>query len=140
MGRDQLLTLYNRYKVTYCSYKFNFYNSTRALKLAVAPLNGSAEATTIEELEQQSYVKKRFLSSIGGIDRSNIKGGIGMKRIMGRTLLDDRDEAVSGTSLSEVAILQLDWKSIDASNATFYFTIELIYTVEFFDRLLLSES
>lgn len=140
MGRDQLAGLYNRYKVLSCRYKINVYNSTKALKIAVAPINGSTEATTIEELEQQPYAKKRILSAVGGNDRTMLKGAISMKRIMGRSILDERDEATVSASPAEVAMLQFDYRSVDGASATFYLTVELVYRVQWFDRLLTAES
>lgn len=138
MGFDELAGLYNRYRVHGCAYEVTWSNFNTPVRVGVCPLNGSSNPADVDDLSEQPYSSTTIVGTIGsgGNDIRRLKGYIGMKKLMGRTILDDRDEAVVTASPSEVAILSLLYESLDGSTAmtSANHIVRLKYYVEFFDK------
>lgn len=144
MGYDQLVALYNRYRVHGCAYELTVSNLNTPVRFTIAPHNGSGGAADVDDNSESPYSRSIIVNTMsnGGGNVKKLKGYIGMKKMMGRTMLDDRDEATFGTSPSEIATLSLKYESLDGATtiSSINWSIKLKYYTELFDRIALSGS
>lgn len=141
-GRDQLATLYNRYRVWKVSYAISFFNSSTTAKVAVCPSNIEMGAGTVSEIMENPLSK--WALQIPGGSQKVIKGTVDLARLTGRTrtqyMSDDRYQAEQGSSPAELLILNIFGQSIADASIAIDACINLTYHVEWFDRQSLSQS
>lgn len=141
-GRDQLATLYNRYRVYKVSYALSFYNASTASKVAVCPANIEMGASTVAEIMENPQSK--WAIQIPGGAQKIIKGSINLPRLTGRTksqyMADDRYQSEINASPQELLILNIFGASILDVGQTIDCAINLTYHCEWFDRNSLSQS
>lgn len=145
MGRDQLATLYNSYKVTGCSIKLTVTSNTGTpLRAAIIPSTSAVAFTDFLEACEQPGSKKMALSTYtGGLSSKTIKRKVKTKNILGIQMLDDEEEAVMGANPSNewyyhVLITTQPYTGTNYVDCVYY--IELVYNVEAFGRIQLSRS
>lgn len=138
-GFDQLAVFYNRYKVRGVSWKVIASGTNTDLNLTIVPFNNATGFSNQQTSSEAPYAVNDVLAaeSAGAGTKRIYKGYISMKKLMGRTILDDRDEAVITTNPSEIAMLGINYASSDGvttiSNLNFF--VELTYYCELFDKI-----
>jgi len=141
-GRDQLATLYNRYRVFKCAYAITFFNSTNTLRLAAVPANIELGLGTVSEAVENPLAKWGTQTAGGSV--KVVSGTVYLPSLVGRTkgqyLADDRYQAQMAESPAEAAILNVIAQAITDVGVTVDCTISLTYHVECFDRNSLAQS
>lgn len=141
-ARDQLATLYNRYRVYKVNYAITFFNSSTASKVAVCPSNIEMGVATISEVMENPQ-SKWAVATPGGSSKV-ISGTVSLPALTGRTkaqyMADDRYQAEMTTSPAELLILNIFGQSLIDAGITIDCAINLTYFVECFDRQSLSQS
>lgn len=141
-GRDQLATLYNRYRVFKVSYALSFYNSSTSCKVAVCPANIEMGAATTSEFMENPQSK--WAIQLPGGSQKVIKGTIDLAKLTGRSkaqyLADDRYQSEVGTSPAELLILNILGGTIIDAGTTIDCCINMTFHCEWFDRQSLSQS
>lgn len=141
-GRDQLATLWNRYRVFRVSYALSFYNSSTSAKVAVCPSNIEMGVSTLSEVMENPQSKWAIQLPNGS--QKVIKGTVYLPALTGRTpaqyLADDRYQAEMGSNPAELLILNIFGQNISDVTTTIDCAINLTYHVECFDRQSLAQS
>lgn len=141
-GHDTMQTLYNRYRVINCSYIVRGYSGTDAVRFGALPANEEVSPTTMSELVEnpRCRFKHAFPNGLQGV----IRGSVHIPSLVGRTkaqyMADDRYQAQMGASPQELAILNVFGQNVLDGNVQVLYTVELTYTVEFFDVKNLAQS
>lgn len=135
MFYDQWSGLYNRYKVHGCSWKLEFNPANVNIITSVYPSNETGgPADTTDAAEQRYSVTK---STFTAATRPTVfKGYISMKKLYGRSELENKDEALTSSNPTETAILNAYTTSSDLSSnvSTHAIRVTLKYYCEMFDR------
>jgi len=141
-GRDQLATLYNRYRVFKCAYAITFFNSTNTLRLAAIPSNIEMGLANVSEAVENPLAKWGTQTPGGTV--KVVSGTVYLPSLVGRSkgqyLADDRYQAQMAESPVEAAILNIIAQTVTDAAVTIDCTISLTYHVECFDRNSLSQS
>lgn len=152
LGRDQLSTLYSRYRVIACKWIVDFMpEATPGPILCVTIPNNEAGALTgsSQTAVETPYAKYKTTNALStaiatDVRHVRISGSADLAKIYGvskETLMsDDRYAAASGADPSEFAILHVCGFSIDGNAIVVQMCVKLIYTVEFYDRVQLTAS
>jgi len=146
MGHDQVATLYDKYRVTGCWYDILISNTNPAYQgEIVVLLRPDADVTaTFEDAMESSYRQYRVIPAEGG-GITRIKGHANLSRIFGiprSTLINDTDYMAGiGGNPSNQAVLTIYCQNQDSATAlTLFCRINLVYTVQFFERKMLAAS
>lgn len=141
-GHDQLLPIYNRYRVISCSYVINCYNATSPIRFGCLPCNSTPPMNNLSELCENPRAK--FGIQIPGGSSRTVKGKVYIPSLMGRNksqyMADDRFQAQMGSSPLEEAILFITAQTMTDSSVDTSLVVTLEYTVEFFDPKPIDQS
>lgn len=138
LWRDTYATMYNRYRVNGIAYRIAVRNSN-AVALTMFMVQHSSVTTTdtsINTALERNISKKIYPDASQG--RTNfIKGYLSVGKVFGMTRTqfqaDDSFDALLGANPSKMAYLHLMAAGRDA--AIIQCQVELVYYVEFFDRI-----
>lgn len=145
MGRDQLATLYNSYRVHACKIKLTVTSNTGTpMRFGIIPNTSSTVFTTVLDAAEQPGAKVKALSTYtGGLSSNLIKHYVMTKSILGIKELEDDEESVMSSNPSNEWFYHLIF-STEPYTGTNYIDcawyLELVYSVEAFDRVALSRS
>lgn len=148
-GSDQWNAFYYQYQVTKCRAKITVYNSMSVpMILVMAPVNSTASfGSDTNQAMATAGARTIYLSPIG-TDKSVSTSYITVDNasLIGKNrkqyLCDENSQAIFPASPANAQYLNIHASSIDASS-TFTnarISIELIYTVQWFDRRVLPAS
>lgn len=140
-GRDQYAALYNRYRVIACSWRVTCIPSNSARVIQVATLPSNVTPTPIANVwDVREQPRAKYICQQPGAPQQYVVGKSYLPSLMGRTkaqyMADDNYQAQVGSDPSELALLNLYAGAItdsDVNDETFYFNVELEFTVEWFD-------
>lgn len=140
-GFDQLAQLYTRYIVKKCSWVVTFRQNGASGIAGVMPQNGP-NSPVGNNADYLSEVPRCFHRNMSNVNPTMIKGSINMWNLNGQTrahyMADDRFQAQVGANPTEVMYL---WAMLSSTTATGYITdVALVYDVDFFDPVLLTQS
>lgn len=145
MGRDQLATLYNSYKVHGMKIKFTVTsNSGTPMRFGIIPDTHDTNYTAILDAAEQPGARIKALSTYtGGLSSNTIKHKVLSKSILGLKELTDDEEAAMGSNpvndwFYHCVISTEPYTGTNYIDCAWY--VELIYYVECFDRVQLSRS
>lgn len=143
-GRDTLATLYSQYRVMSCSYKFRFAGTSSNIVhccITAWPTSGSP-TTALMAYEIPNSNCRTILFPTDGIQV--MKGKIYLPKLNGQTkteyLAEDSNSAVVGASPTSLNYLSFQMSDIGSSSVTIYGVVELVYEVELWDPIRLSQS
>lgn len=146
-GRDTYAQLYNRYRVIGCRYAVAIApeNPNQVCQLVAVPTCSSVipypDCATAREQPRAKYIVQN-----PGAPARFVKGYVSLPQLQGLTttqyMAGDVYQAQTGSNPSELAILNLVCSSITDVGGSFsgYLHIELVYTVEWFDPIVLPQS
>jgi len=153
-GYDQMVDLYNRYRVYKVDYVVSAYNSaadgTTASVIGVLPSNEPLSVSGgVSELMENPRAK--YITQINGGGLKVLKGSISLPSLVGRSkaqyMADDRYQALATASPSEQAILNIMAGAISGNAGsggtatnTMLLSISLVYHVEWFDAKIQLQS
>jgi len=135
-GHDQLATLYNRYRVISAAYRILAPSTSAVIQLAAVPSNVVLTLNNVAEAKEQP--RGRYMTSVPGGQVVPVTGKVYMPSLTGRTktqyMSDDRYQAEFGSAPLELMVLNLMTTNFaDATLASQYLNVEIVYTVECFD-------
>lgn len=147
-GYDQIMALYNRYRVLSSSWKIIFGTQTSTYRIVVLPINGSLAAaiTTAPTFENACEMPRAriFVQGGGGSPTIVVTGGIKLNDLNGVTIpeymADDRFEAAIGANPAEVMSLVIGNYNASGGTITIDYTAEIIYKVDLHDPIALAGS
>jgi len=153
-GYDQLVDLYNRYRVFRVDYAISAYNSeaagTTASVIGALPSNEPFTSSGgVAELMENPRAK--YITQINGGGLKVLRGSISLPSLVGRSkaqyLADDRYQALATSSPAEQAILNIMAGAISGTSGsggtatnTMNLSISLVYHVEWFDAKIQLQS
>lgn len=141
-SHDTMQTLYNRYRVISCSYVVRGYSGVDAIRFGVLPANEVVTPLTMSELVENP--RCRFKHAFPNGQQGVVRGKTYIPSLVGRTkaqyMADDRYQAQMGASPNELAVLNVFGQNFLDGNVQIFYTVELTYTVEFFDVKNLAQS
>lgn len=146
-GRDTYVTLYNRYRVIGCSYRIAVVPQDPSLisQVAVVPSN-SASIVYTDVATAREQPRCKYIIQQPNSPQKFVSGYVSIPSLMGRTkvqyMTDDNYQAQTGTSPSELALLNILAGSFTDAPLpeTFWFNVELEFTCEWFDPFILPQS
>lgn len=140
-GHDQLIAIYNRYRVYRTSWQITLTGST-AFRSYVMPQNSSGTYSTWEIAAEKPRAISQIVSGVIGMAR--YRGHISLPRLNGVTSTayksDDRFQAIVGSSPAEIMTLNIGIDGDGGQVVQFGLNLILCYYVEFFDPLILGSS
>ncbi len=141
---DQLCpTVYNRYRVKAFSYRAVISGANTPLKVQFHFQNNN-NSNDYEDLGEAVGTKQTIVNAMasGGKCISYVKGYCSLKRLLGQSTNDDRDQAVYNSSPTNVCILGMLLTSLDGSTNISAFNLDLTFTYycDLFDRIITSGS
>ncbi len=149
LGRDQFAgILYNRYRVHSVQVHVSFSNITSGACPClhyVYPSNGYNLSTITDALEQPLVITKVAGDPNYGFPLT-ITGGWNLWDIWGKTkeeyLSDDTTGSIYSTNPTEVMTLDIGLGTMDRTTTVskWRFAIQLVYTVEWYDRVVIGAS
>lgn len=144
LAHDQLATLYNEYRVHACKVKFTFTNASGVpTRICVVPNTVGTSFTSFLDACEQPLAKTKALAVYSGGKSSDSVSAKAMTKVMLGHELDDEEEAQFGSNPVN------EWffhciVSTDPYTASNYIVgvgyIEVIYSVEIYDRISLARS
>lgn len=152
LGRDQLATFYNRYRVLSCKWEVDMIpaSAAGAYALVIVPNNENAGiAGNIDTAIESPYAKYKWsqyqhTGASTGANALRLTGSMNLGKLYGvsdATLRsDDRFAAEFGASPAEIASLHVLTVDIYGNNIIYTLGVKLTYTVEVFDRIQLAAS
>lgn len=146
-GRDQYATLYNRYRVISCSYRISAIDSlnNQAIQVTAIPTN-TVSVSYPDNATAREQPRARYVIQNPGSPARMLVGRSYLPSLMGRTkaqyMADDNYQAQTGTNPAEFGILNVLVGNVGDQSIplTAICTIELVYTVEWFDVITLPSS
>lgn len=140
-GFDQLAALYNRYRVISCSWVINC-GSDVPVRVGTLPTNDIPLLISMSDFVERP--RAQFIIQHPGGNTQYLKGKCFIPSLVGRNkaeyMADDRYQAATTTSPSELALLQVAGYDLADSGNTIKCTITLEYLVEYFDMIPLNQS
>jgi len=145
-GRDTYATLYNRYRVYRCDYKIvcTMFTQTGACHV------GTFASNNVSAMGQKTIFMETPGAKTAIINAQNrtvtLRGRVNLANLMGKTSTqyktDDLTAALSTANPSENAILHFLVEDLGATTGhpLMGYSVELLYHVEWFDQLDLSQS
>lgn len=144
LGHDQYATLFGRYRVYKVKAVCRWTQAgTAGSTCALVGSNVSTPITAISDAMEQPYSAAKAFSATGGV--TTISKTFNLAKITGRPSYayraDDRYQAQFGASPGENIILHVCTGDMNvAATFQYSFSIKLLYYVELFDRVQLSQS
>lgn len=146
-GRDTYVTLYNRYRVIGCSYRIAVIPSDPAVvtQVAVVPSN-SASIVYTDVATAREQPRCKYIIQQPGAPQKYVSGYVSIPSLMGRTraqyMADDNYQSQTGTSPSELALLNILAGSFTDAPfpQQYWFNVELEMVCEWFDPYILPQS
>jgi len=140
LGHDQLATIYGRYRVFGCSYKLTIVpNNSTVEAITVVPTNSVTTFSTYDDAVEQR-ASKSLTTHVQ--DTCYLRGYISLPSVTGVTKTqyktDDRFQALFNTSPTEV--IQLHIAGLSSSSTTKNYRIDMLFHVELFDPIQLTQS
>jgi len=145
-GFTQLAALYNRYRVLKVRWKIMMPPATTSYKFVIVPCNGTLPFTVTNGATYTNLLElPRAIARISSTTSPTlVYGGIALNNLGGVTqvefLADDRFEAPVTASPSEVVPLTIGLYNPSAVTLTLDWQIDLDFTVDFHDPLMLVGS
>lgn len=141
---DQLCpAIYNRYRVKGFAYRAVISGANTPLKIQFHFQNNNHSAD-YEDLGEAIGTKQTIVNAMasGGKCISYMKGYCSLKRLLGQSTNDDRDQAVYNASPSNVALLGMLLTSLDGATNISAFNLDITFTYycEFFDKVVTGGS
>lgn len=143
MGFDQLMTLYQRYRVNASSVKLTAVNNTAAcgVRAVLVPSQDSGLAT-YQRLAESQYSKRALMANGNGQSRSFLKHYASTRKIYG--IKDSSEQEYSGTATTNPTN-QWYWYTVFEAADGFtildlQFDLTITYYVEFWNRVSLQTS
>lgn len=142
-GFDQLVPIYNRYRVIACSYAVQFYPSegTSPIRFAVLPGNEEITNTTISDACEDPRAKWG-IQVVGGPSKI-VKGKVYLPSLLGRTAAEYRatqGPLANGGTPADSAVLNIYARGLNEGAMNAIGVITMKYTVEWFDPHILAQS
>lgn len=144
LGLDQITPLYGAYRVHASKVKFTVCNnSTAAMNFCVLPTKESTSFLNYLDACEQPHAKAKSISAKGGHDMGTLTNKQMCKKILGLKELDDDEEAIVTANPDNQWFFHLvsstqQWPS--STYLDFSYKIEVIYNVEFFERVAVARS
>lgn len=142
-GRDQIATLYNRYRVFAVSWRVTFFPLATAGSLFVVPLNTdqTLQAQSISNIRETPRAIVKISSTT---DPTVFTGRISLASLNGQTSAQykgaDRFESLSTADPSELMTLQVGAIANSSGATTYVVDAQLTYHVEWFDPVPVTQS
>jgi len=141
-GRDQLATLYNRYRVFGVSYAISFLSPDSSAKVAVNASNQSITPANVSAVIEQPQTK--WAIQYPGGAQKVIKGYVNLPKLTGLTktqyMSDDRYQASINDNPLESLLLNIFGAAINDNGTDIYCAIAMTFHTEWFDRVPLAQS
>jgi len=144
-GHDSLELLYNRYRVTSCSFAISAIDTNgKYIQVAAIPSNELLSVSSISQVVENP--RARYITQAPNAALKTLKGTVSIPSLVGRTksqyMADDRYQATFGNSPSELALLTFVAQTLSGANdnMSIAFNITLVYNVEVFDVKNLPQS
>nr|AGA18259.1 hypothetical protein [uncultured marine virus] len=138
MYYDQLANIYNRYRVSGVKYRITFTNVNTPCRVGVVPTNNDIP-TDMDDLTVMPYNRHGIINTMssGGKTSLTLSGYVSLKKLLGESLNDDRDQAITNASPSNVVPLNIMTESLDKATTitTLNYIVELTYYSTFFDLI-----
>lgn len=141
MYYDQLCSStgpYQRYRVYSCKYEIIISNLNTPARYSVCAYGNSPPAD-VDDATENAWGKGGIINSMtsGGGSIKKITGYVSLKKLLGESVEDDRDQALYNASPSNSARLAVQLESLDsATNMTSVnFTVRLMYFCSLFDKI-----
>lgn len=144
-GFDTLSTIYNRYRVIGCSYTISGVDQSGQY-VVIATLPANEQVNTLSVAEMLENPRCKFITQAPNASLKMLTGNVYLPSLVGRNkaqyMADDRYQAVSTSSPSEAAILNVYVQRLDGGSNTLNVPIQITlnYTVEWFDVKNLAQS
>lgn len=140
---DQLAEMYNRYRVRFMRYTIIISGLSTAARYALTITNNDPPATygiATEQIGAKVGIVNKMAD--GGKNTVRLTGLVDLRKVIGETLDDDRDQAVFGASPANLAKLRINYESLDESTSMTQVNTDviLIYYCEVFDNVVVSLS
>lgn len=146
-GRDNMASLYNKYRVFGMKYRITFWNTDSSVPLlvAVVPTNSYSSDTVMNTIMERGYAKHRVIPCLSAGGLGVIKGYASMAKVHGvkKSVVknDDTFAAFASAEPSREAFLHIYVAPIDAASAiTVRINVECTYMCQWFDRIAISGS
>lgn len=138
MYYDQLANIYNRYRVTGVKYRITFTNVNTPCRVGVVPTNNDIPSD-MDDLTVMPYNRHSIINAMtsGGKSSATLSGYVSLKKLLGESLADDRDQAITNASPVNVVPLNIMTEALDKSTTitTLNYIVELTYYATFFDLI-----
>lgn len=146
-GRDQYAALYNRYRVFNCSYRITGIDvlNNQAVSLVAIPTNTVSVAYP-DGATAREQPRAKYIVQYPGAPAKVLQGNSYLPSLMGRTraqyMADDNYQAQVGTNPGEFGLLNIVVSNVDdqAIPLVVACTVEMTFTVEWFDAITLPSS
>lgn len=143
-GFDQLVTLYQRYRVYRARYHVWFYNTTSAIPIhcVCVPTNAATAYTDAGDAIEAAY-SKHGVATI--YQRVMLRGEVDLAQLNGKShaayAADDTTQALVTTNPAEALDLHCFMEAFDGSTTVIaYIAVTIEYDVEFSDPVQLGQS
>lgn len=145
-GYDQMVDIYNRYRVFRVDYAISAYNTDSTTGVSVVGALPSNEPITVSGgvSELMENPRAKYITQANGATLKVLKGSISLPSLVGRSksqyMADDRYQALSTSSPSELAILNIMAGTMTGTSGAggsgtnvMNLSVSLVYHVEWFD-------
>lgn len=149
LGHDQLITLYNRYRVYGCKYRIFFTNisTTEQAEVAVQLRPNLTVNSVYDTIRESAYTVWKSILGVEGSGQATrmCKGYASIPKLRGctktRMKSDDSFQAIVGNNPSITPSINLHMQNQDVgTGVTVRARVDLVYLCEFFDRKDLDQS
>jgi len=140
-GFDQLMLVYNNYRVFATSWVVTVPSSSQALTVVVLPNNGSQTFTNLEYMSEQPRAITRTTPYNGGTS-TMIKGKMYLPRLAGVSSTEYRggDEFFGNSGANPTEIMYLHLGLYSPANCTVFPSIQIVFHAEFTDPHTMAQS
>lgn len=135
---DQYSAFFNRYKVHGCKWFIRFSGCNTLTKITVVPSNSLTAPVDNTDATEMKLAKSTMVAqSTTPMFEKSISGYVGMKKLYGRKELENKDEALTGASPAESAVLNINIYSADGTTSisSLNMDVNLVFYSEMFDRV-----
>ena len=142
-GFDQLVPIYNRYRVISCSYTFQIYPSEGTAPIRFAALPGNEEITNTTLSDACEDPRAKWAVQVPGGPAKVLKGKVYLPSLLGRTAAEYRatqGPLSNGGTPADLAVLNLYARGLNEAATNAIGVITLKYVVEWFDPHVLPQS
>lgn len=136
--RDDLSSIYNRYRVRYVRYEITISNLGTPCRAVVVAHNNATPPSSVETAIEHPKVKFALVNAVtnGGKTQHKFRGLIDISKLLGEKLTDDRDQAVFGSNPLNIAYMTLMLSSQTGTNInSLNWDVSFKMYTELFDRV-----